>query len=66
MSKLLTSKQAAEYLGYTEGALRSSRAKGKLLSGTKTPTFIKIGSSIRYKQSDLDQWIDNAQAGMEK
>ena len=60
MNNLLTSKEAAKYLGYSEGSLRTSRVKGKGLSGLDTPKFIKIGSSIRYKKEDLDAWVSGA------
>lgn len=57
MKGLLTTTQAAEYLGYSEYTLRKSRSTG-VLCGHKTPSFIKLGTkSIRYKQSDLDDWV---------
>lgn len=59
MSALLSSEQAAEYLGYAEYTLRSSRSTGKL-SGLDTPKFIKLGSRVRYKKDDLDSWIKDA------
>ena len=63
MKGLLTSTQAAEYLGYSEYTLRKSRSTGSLC-GHKTPVFIKLGTkSIRYKQPDLDEWITKVSEG---
>ena len=56
---LLTSIEAAEYLGYSEYSLRRSRCDGQSLSGHKTPDFVRIGTkTIRYKKEVLDDWID--------
>lgn len=59
MGSLLTSKEAAAYLGYSEYTLRSSRSVG-MLSGVPTPSYLKIGVSVRYKKEDLDSWIKGA------
>ncbi|UKH48617.1 hypothetical protein [Vibrio phage vB_ValP_FGH] len=57
MKRLLTSAQAAEYLGYSEYTLRKSRSTG-VLCGHETPKYIKLGpKAIRYEQEALDQWI---------
>jgi len=56
---LLTSIEAAEYLGYSEYSLRRSRCDGQSLSGHKTPDFVRIGTkTIRYKKEVLDDWIE--------
>lgn len=52
---LITSKQAAEALGYSEYTLRLSRTTGTL-AGVQAPAFVKLGRSVRYKQSDLNNW----------
>ena len=56
---LLTSIEAADYLGYSEYSLRRSRCEGQSLSGHKTPDFVRIGTkTIRYKKEVLDDWIE--------
>ena len=48
-----TSKQAAKYLGISEGALRLWRAEGK------GPRYFRAGEKlVRYRRSDLDAWIE--------
>jgi len=59
MKALLTTEDAAEYIGYSEQTLRSSRVSGSL-SGLNPPPHVKIGKkSIRYKLTDLDKWIES-------
>ena len=54
---LLTTSQAARYLGYSDGSLKVSRLSGQL-SGVDAPKHLSIGTrTIRYKKSDLDNWI---------
>jgi excisionase family DNA binding protein len=49
----LTSKQAAKYVGISEGALRLWRAEGR------GPRFFRAGEKlIRYRRADLDSWIE--------
>lgn len=53
MSKLLSTSQAAEYLGVSKAFLERDR-----WAGARIP-FIKVGSrAVRYRQNDLDQYID--------
>ena len=60
MKALLTTKEAAEYIGYGEQALNTSRMKGKMLGGIEPPKHVKIGNkTVRYKPSDLDAWVDS-------
>lgn len=62
-SNLMTSKEAAEYLGYSHQTMDLSRHRGTL-AGTKAPEHIKIGRTIRYKREDLDNWVEtNREAG---
>lgn len=58
MKNLLTTKQAAEKLGYSEITLRKSRVSG-LLGGTKAPKYKKIGRAVRYDQKDLESWVSD-------
>lgn len=49
---LLTEIQAAKYLGLTPRALQAWRYQGY------GPRFVKIsGRCIRYRASDLEQWV---------
>jgi len=53
-TQLLTTKQAATLLGVSSAFLERDR-----WAGAKIP-FIKIGSrSVRYRQTDLDNYISN-------
>jgi excisionase family DNA binding protein len=53
--KVMTTKQAAEYLAMSHKTLEDWRRKGE------GPRFIKVGSrSVRYRQSELDAWITEA------
>ena len=56
----LTSKEAAEHLGYSEYTLRRARTDGTL-SGKPQPKFTKIGKAVRYKKADLDAWVNGTQ-----
>jgi len=51
---LLTDKEAADYLNVSVSFLRKSRL-GKHPRG---PAFIRIGRLVRYRQKDLDAFID--------
>ena len=55
MDKLLTPREASQYLNITEKSLANARWSG---IGT-TPKFIKLGHSVRYKQSELDKYIED-------
>lgn len=48
-----TPKQAAKYVGISEGALRLWRAEGK------GPRYFRAGEKlVRYRRTDLDNWIE--------
>ncbi len=50
---LLTSEQAAEYIGIKVNTLaiwRMQRRPG-------SPAFVRVGSHVRYRQSELERWI---------
>lgn len=54
IDKLFTTKQAADYLSVSAAFLERDR-----WAGAKVP-FVRIGSrSIRYRQKDLDQYIES-------
>jgi predicted DNA-binding transcriptional regulator AlpA len=47
----LTTKEAADRVRLSESALEKKRVDG---SG---PVFVKLGKSVRYEVSALDEWI---------
>jgi excisionase family DNA binding protein len=49
--RLLTPKEAANFLRVSESWLAKARMRGD------GPPFVKIGRSIRYRQSDLLRWM---------
>ena len=60
MKALLTTKEAAEYIGYSEQALNTSRVNEKTLGGITPPRHMKVGNrTVRYKLTDLDAWIES-------
>jgi len=56
--RLLTEKEAAEYIGVSVSFLRKSRCYGTLPGHTPGPRFFKIGRMVRYDVKDLDDWIE--------
>lgn len=54
---LLTGRQAAELLNISEGTLRMSRYRGRLF-GLPAPSWVRIGSAIRYRRDELCRWLD--------
>lgn len=64
--RLLTEKQAAEYIGYRPATFRQSRWTGQL-GGYPAPKSLKIGRAVRYEIAELDAWIERiAQLGAAK
>ena len=51
--QFLDTAQAAHYLGYSMSALEYWRTK------SQGPKYYKLNRRVRYKQSDLDAWIEN-------
>lgn len=51
-NQLLTPAELAEYLSTTTANLAQLRYLGK------GPAFIKAGRSIRYRESDVQAWLD--------
>jgi len=48
---MLTVHEAADYLRLSQRTLERLRVSGL------GPKFVKCGRSIRYRQTDLEQWI---------
>jgi predicted DNA-binding transcriptional regulator AlpA len=49
--RLLTPREAADFLRVSESWLAKARMRGD------GPPFLRIGRSIRYRQSDLLRWM---------
>jgi hypothetical protein len=50
-SQLLTERLAAAQLSISVGLLR------KLRRTNQPPTYLKLGHAIRYRMSDLEEWV---------
>lgn len=58
MTQLLTTAETATYLSVSPRTLESWRTK---LTG---PPFVKLDSKqVRYRQSDLEKWVDESVQG---
>ena len=52
---LVTSKEAAKFLGMSDSWLRRSR----MISSTEEgPPFVRIGGAVRYVIRDLEAWVE--------
>lgn len=54
ISQLLTTSQAAEFLGIKKNTLEIWRVQGK------SPAFLKIGKNVRYEYSELIAFIESS------
>lgn len=52
-AQFLDSNQAAEYLGLKRSTLEAWRCRGT------GPTFCKLGRLVKYRQADLDAFIQS-------
>ena len=57
LNSLLDDHKTAIKLGLAAATVRKSRCTGILL-GQPAPRFIRIGKTIRYRESDLKAWLD--------
>lgn len=48
--------EAARYIGVGKSDLDNARSQGSL-SGITPPPFVRIGTRVRYRVSDLDNWL---------
>ena len=51
--RFLNSDEAADYLGLQRTTLEAWRCRGG------GPRFVKLGRAVRYRQADLDEWIES-------
>ena len=56
MTTLLTPPQTAKRLNITTWTLTKWRTKGQ------GPPFVKVGRAVRYREADLDKWIQELPA----
>ena len=57
---LMNDKDAAKYLGLSVATLRAWRyrqAAGQD-QGEDYPPYCKLGAAVRYKRTDLDDWVN--------
>jgi predicted DNA-binding transcriptional regulator AlpA len=48
---ILPERDTAQYIEWSVSTLRKSRLTGD------GPPFLKLGKSVRYRKSDVDQWL---------
>lgn len=58
-SPLLTTQEAADYLRLSPKTLDTARCTGEL-----SIPFVKYGRSVRYRQADLDRYIESRMVGL--
>ena len=56
--RVYSTSEAAAYLGMSEEWLKKARKTGSLSSCDDLPVFIKIGSSVKYLKTDLDNFLN--------
>lgn len=54
-ARLLTAAEAAHYLGLAEGTVRNRASANEI-------PFVKLGRSLRFRRSELDQWVKERDA----
>lgn len=52
---LMTVPEVADYLGYTEGTIYQKVSRGEI-------PFVKLGRSVRFRRSEIDEWVDDLDA----
>lgn len=53
INETLTTKEAAKLLGIKPGTLEIWRSQGK------SPKYMKIGRAVRYRLSDINEFMEN-------
>ena len=57
LDRLMTRKEVARYLGLNVNTIQRWHWKG-----SDAPPFIKIGRSVRYKESEVKAWVERTTA----
>jgi len=60
MMKLLSIQDVSSILGMTEAAVRQAIHRGE--AGRRVPPFIRLGRSIRFKQSEVSEWLQRLES----
>lgn len=55
---LLTEPEAAQALGVSPGTLKAARLHRLRSNPLRDLPHIRIGRSVRYRVSDINQWLD--------
>ena len=56
--QLLTEAQVSGITGFSKNTLRAWRVSGRSIK-FNTPPYVKCGRSVRYRASDLQQWMND-------
>ena len=59
MEPLIDTKEVAKLTGMSESWFEHQR----WLGDTQGPRYLKIGRSVRYKRSDVQDWLEKKGAG---
>lgn len=57
IKRLLNTKETAQYLGLSESLLRQGRMHEQKKNLCLTPSYIKMGKTVRYDLNDLEAFI---------
>lgn len=57
---LMTTREAADYLGLSENTLEQWRSLASRSGKWKGPRFHRLESSVRYRRSDLEAYISSS------
>ncbi len=55
---LIPEQEAAKYCSVSLAFLRRRRSEGNRTGIVPGPPFVKLGKAVRYRLSDLDEWIN--------
>ena len=56
--QLLTTREAAVFIGVSYNTLKCSRSRGFVFRGVEPPIHIKLGTAVRYRIQDLEDWLN--------
>lgn len=57
MSDMISTKDAAKFLGLQPDTLRVWRYRDKKRQSTTYLPYVKVGKSVKYKISDLEEYV---------
>lgn len=57
---LFSPRDAAVYLGLSESTLARMRSRNSKVKG---PPYFRLGGSVKYKQAELDAWVEHNREG---